>query len=290
MNTCNICSKTFNSLMALTGHKRIHGASNGVVVKQQFTIEIAGFTYHGTRQRIDAATEYHKKPDLCKCCSKILKYRYDNSQFCNKSCSASYTNKLRPPMSENQKIKVSRSLKTFFLDHPSSHPKINRDEIVNVKNKQISIKIPRIKTKTLLGKTKEGMLVLVCHHCKENFISRNRSKYCPDHKELYKSNGRNRYTFNFNIYEYPDLFNIRLIKEKGWHSYGGRFNYNPEGLTRDHKVSINESIKNNYDPYYIRHPLNCEIMTFKENNKKKTRSSILYSELVKLVDEYDKRT
>ena len=60
------------------------------------------------------------------------------------------------------------------------------------------------------------------------------------------------------------------------------------GYTRDHKVSVNEAIKNNYDPYYIKHPLNCELMSFNDNNKKKTKSSISYDELVKKVDEYEK--
>jgi hypothetical protein len=33
--------------------------------------------------------------------------------------------------------------------------------------------------------------------------------------------------------------------------------------------------------------MNCELMLWEENNKKNTRSSITYQELVKLVDEYD---
>jgi len=62
---------------------------------------------------------------------------------------------------------------------------------------------------------------------------------------------------------------------------------NTNGLTRDHKISVNEAIRNNYDPYYIKHPLNCELMSWKKNNKKKTKSSITYSKLKQLVDAYD---
>jgi hypothetical protein len=58
-------------------------------------------------------------------------------------------------------------------------------------------------------------------------------------------------------------------------------------LSRDHKISVYEAIKNNYEPYYITHPINCEIMPWIENNKKKTKSSLKYDDLVRMVDEYD---
>lgn len=72
------------------------------------------------------------------------------------------------------------------------------------------------------------------------------------------------------------------LKEVGMWGYD-----NTNGLTRDHKLSVNEAIKNNYDPYYIKHPLNCELMSWTENNKKKTKSSITYEKLKQLVDDYD---
>ena len=59
---------------------------------------------------------------------------------------------------------------------------------------------------------------------------------------------------------------------------------NVEGLSRDHRVSVNEAIKNNYDPFYIKHPLNCEIMTQRANSSKKGKNSITYEELKRLVD------
>ena len=78
------------------------------------------------------------------------------------------------------------------------------------------------------------------------------------------------------------------MKEKGWYCKGGRYKkWNPSGLTRDHKISVNEAIKNNYDPYYIKHPLNCELMSFEKNNKKKIKSSLTYQQLLKIVDKYE---
>lgn len=58
-------------------------------------------------------------------------------------------------------------------------------------------------------------------------------------------------------------------------------------MSRDHKVSVDEAKKNNYDPYYITHPMNCELMPHIENNKKKITSSITYNELKLMVDNFD---
>ena len=36
-------------------------------------------------------------------------------------------------------------------------------------------------------------------------------------------------------------------------------------ITRDHKISIFDAIHMGYDPYYITHPLNCELMPWIDN-------------------------
>lgn len=59
------------------------------------------------------------------------------------------------------------------------------------------------------------------------------------------------------------------------------------GVSRDHRVSVSSAIKNNYDPYYITHPINCELMHHIDNVKKHTSSSITYEELIKQVNDYD---
>ena len=81
------------------------------------------------------------------------------------------------------------------------------------------------------------------------------------------------------------LYKQSLIWGVVWGSRWG--NKNANGLSRDHKVSVNEAKKYNYNQYYISHPLNCELMLHIKNNKKKTKSSISYTQLLKLVDDYD---
>lgn len=116
-------------------------------------------------------------------------------------------------------------------------------------------------------------------------------KYAPKYRHLYSKDGKAAYKFTFNVYDYPNLFDLSLIEKHGQYSVGGKCNKkeNKTGCSRDHKVSINDAIKNGYDPFYIRHPLNCQIMLQSDNSRKKTKSSITYEELKKIVDEYEWR-
>ena len=159
----------------------------------------------------------------------------------------------------------------------------------NIRTHSVATKLAISKKLTKQKYQYTSIFNLECKHCNSRFVDRKRIKYCNNCSMLYKSGNRNKYTFTFNVYHYPDLFDLDQLTTIGWNSFGGRAgNYNPNGLTRDHKISVNEAIKNNYPPYYIKHPLNCEIMSFIDNDRKKSNSSISYDELKELVDNYDK--
>jgi len=68
----------------------------------------------------------------------------------------------------------------------------------------------------------------------------------------------------------------------GWVSFGGKRGgvRNLNGLSRDHRISVSDAKKYNYNPYYISHPCNCELMSMNENNSKNSKSSISYNSLV----------
>jgi hypothetical protein len=262
---CNVCTKSFNTQDALNGHKRVHGTSKGQIYRPRCC--------HITSKReIDASSLYRYDSSLRVCANCGL--RNTKSRFCSHMCSATYNNKLRQH-SEVSKAKTSSSLISYFAEHPKS-----KKILVQVCNSESNIVEPiivgpfsKIHTRT-------------CAHCNTKFVNRRAIKYCYLHRDLYKSNNRNRYRFTFSISKYPDLFGdySELLR-----NYGMWSPTNTNGLTRDHRVSVNEAIKNNYDPYYITHPLNCELLPWQENNLKNTDSSISYEELVKLVNEYDNR-
>lgn len=121
-----------------------------------------------------------------------------------------------------------------------------------------------------------------CKHCGVQWRGRTQKRLCEDHEHLYSHEGRAKFWFTFGISQYPELFDGELLRK-----YGMRSLLNPYGVTRDHKVSVNEAIANNYDPYYIKHPINCELMLFADNVSKHTKSSISYTDLVRKVDAYD---
>jgi hypothetical protein len=105
---------------------------------------------------------------------------------------------------------------------------------------------------------------------------------------LYSTSNKSGYKFTFNVYHYPELFDLKLLDSVGWFGPGGKAGkWNIDGLSRDHKVSVTDSVRNNYDAYYITHPLNCELMPHSKNNKKKTKSSITYECLVASVNSYE---
>lgn len=192
--------------------------------------------------------EYNKNPKLCKCCNTIINYDNKQKKFCNSSCAAKYNN-------------ANRSYESAKATWAA---------------KQKPPKEPKRPYSTLYRCS--------CAHCDKKSLNRTQLKYCSDCNHLYSHDGRAKFWFSFNVFHYPNLFDLSLITK-----YGFRDNKtNPNGITRDHRVSVNDAIRNNYDPYYIKHPLNCELMFFNDNNKKNTNSSIKYEELVNLINEYDK--
>jgi len=88
--TCDMCHKTFPSIQSLSGHKRMHGPSNGCL------------TFINRRLK-------PKNIKYCLHCNKELLGK--QPKFCNHSCAASHNNKKRI-VSDIQKEKVAKSLKS----------------------------------------------------------------------------------------------------------------------------------------------------------------------------------
>jgi len=236
---------------------------------------------------------YDLDPKLCKFCGKCLPYEKRRSNFCNRSCSASYTNRVR---------EKSTTTKT----HDIACMKCNKIETKSLSCSRFICKECNIiirKTKRRIGKNPNTIIthdkvgpsckiyINICSECGKLFTVSTNRKTCSNECYSQKAYNRDRYKFKFNIFSYPDIFDLCSLSALGFCSFGGKRggSYNPKGLSRDHKISVYESIKNNYDPYYITHPLNCELMTMEQNNKKKTNSSITYSELKQLIDEYERK-
>lgn len=62
-----------------------------------------------------------KKQKYCLNCGKLLNSR--QRKFCSSSCSASYNNKLRLPMSDETKTKISNSLRKYYPNSKNNNKK-----------------------------------------------------------------------------------------------------------------------------------------------------------------------
>lgn len=116
MNTCLICNKTFKSVLALTGHKRMHGKSFGkispILVSCLLTNKVMPYQY---------LDRYQKSLKPCKQCNKMIKPNKNALYFCSRSCSASFNNANRGPRSEETKKKIKNSVSEYYKSNPKKN-------------------------------------------------------------------------------------------------------------------------------------------------------------------------
>lgn len=235
---------------------------------------------------------HHKSvhtPKPQKQCPKCSTMHSKPGKFCSHSCSNSrpHTDESKAKTSEKlagRKMSSTSIAKMVSTRKANGSYKLSDDhkEKLRIANTKKHKKFPN----------KVGPYCTVYHNkcavCSKVSLEKSFRKYCSEHSSLL-TNKRAVYKFRFNVYDYPDLFDLNLLSEVGFYAPRGKAGkWNPNGLSRDHRVSVDEAIRNNYDPYYITHPLNCELMPHLENNSKNTASSITYTQLITLVDAYDK--
>lgn len=132
----------------------------------------------------------------------------------------------------------------------------------------------------------------ICDECLVSYITPYKtSKYCSQlcyknasrrrksDKEVYKVDCK----FTFNVYDYPEWFDLTLISEFGWYTASNRGN-NQLGVQRDHRYSISDGFKNGISPDIISHPANCKLMVNFENQRKHSKSIITIEELLKDIE------
>lgn len=259
--TCEICSKSFKSHFSLNGHKRVHGNSQGKILNLIYCCEVISRKVISTKNLNSTHTLSKRQIDRsCPQCGKNMLGK--SSKFCSRSCAATFNNLLYPKKKNGIKQKRCQ-----WLDKNKLYP-----------NHYKASEYPFSR-----------IFYTTCKHCGKNKFAPKAFKYCDNCINFYKER-RNLFKFTFNVFDYPDLFDLDHLKRVGFYAPGGKSGrWNLKGLSRDHKVSVAESLKNGYDPFYIKHPLNCELMPHHQNNRKKHNSSITYEELKFAVDSYEKK-
>lgn len=202
----------------------------------------------------------------CKRCDKILKN--EQPKYCSRRCSALVISTGRK-LSEETKRKIG----------------------IGVKNSEY------VKNLT------QTMYTYICQYCGKEFecTQKKKRKFCsrkctikgqiritiPDDGS-FKKYSLDCY-FRFNIYNYPDKFDLELLEKYGWYKTKRKDDptQNLNGISRDHMISIKEGFKNNIPPEIISHPANCQLMRHRDNNRKNTESTISLLELKERIKNWD---
>ena len=198
-----------------------------------------------------------KKCAIYKClnCGIDFKcYINDNRKYCSRKCSVIINNSMRKHSIET-KEKISKSLIKSY----SSRVDINK----NNKNNSTHRK---------------------CRNC-DSIVSF-RKIICETCRVSYYKYYRKLANFDFNVYDYPDEFNIDIIKKYGWYLPSNKGN-NLGGVSRDHLYSVKYGFLNKVPLDIIKHPANCQIILHKDNNTKKTKCEISIDELLDRIRIWD---
>lgn len=177
-----------------------------------------------------------------------LKEKY----FCNRSCANSHD------VTEEQRNKVSKKLS---------------GRIVSKRQKRICLFCNGSFDVTKVSKRK------FCNmDCKQSFFKSDNEFF----------NYKRSCQFKFNLWKYPEEFDLDLIKKHGWYQAFNRGN-NLGGVSRDHKISIKYGWTNKIPPEIMSHPANCKLMVHRDNISKHSKCSISVEELQKNIDNWNKK-
>lgn len=120
--------------------------------------------------------------------------------------------------------------------------------------------------------------------CRIQYYIRNKNNSVYKSKRQYKDACR----FLFDVYDYPNEFDLSLIQKYGWYSPVNKHN-NPDGVSRDHMYSISAGYKNKVPATILAHPANCRIILQKDNFEKLSKCSITLDELNERIREWNEK-
>jgi hypothetical protein len=237
--------------------------------------------YNGNKKRtkdIIAEIEYNKSPKRCKTCGAKISWQQRNLiQYCNHSCAAKAINKLRYVDVKYTEV-CCEGCNSILHVPPSDQRKtfwcLQCD-------------------KTRVKRTLTARKIVSCAVC--NKQTKN-NKFCTtkcwldsirktkDEYEIYARKCR----FKFNVYDYPDFFDIELINNYGWYSPSNKKN-NLNGVSRDHCFSVKQGFEQGVDPNIIAHPANCKLLLHRDNQRKNRSCSLTVEQLIKNIKSFEER-
>ena len=196
---------------------------------------------------------------ICEKCKQNHDGSFATGRFCSKKCSASFST-----LNKRDEINNKVSKKLIGGKNPRKGYHIKTGEPILMKNCEMCENLIRIKQR------------FCSVSCKNSFYEMNRTAF---------QNYRIKASFKFNIYDYPDYFDLELSKEHGLYTAKNKGN-NINGVVRDHIYSVKDGFINNVDPYLLAHPANCNIIKHIDNCKKNSKSNISLDELLQKINDF----
>lgn len=211
---------------------------------------------------------------LCEKCKNKHDGSYASGRFCSSKCARSFS-------TSKKRLEINRKVSNKLTGRKLTEEHKKKSLNALVRSRCISLK--RIKKK--------------CLQCEKNMSltkSQSKRKFCSAscwilHSELNKnpfSLYRERCKFNFNVYDYPDKFDLNLLEQKGWYSPSNKKN-NLDGVSRDHILSIADGFKQGINPEIMSHPANCQLILHRKNQSKRNKSFITIDKLIEKIENWN---
>lgn len=242
-----------------------------------------GYQYHEIAEKLDRTKKsislklnriglnalnndkYFKHKIFCLYCGyEFEDLKSKGRKFCSQSCSASYNN-IGSQHSSETKQKISNAIYKYL------------EETLDISKRKTKINCPVCGYKTFNEKYCSRQC---CGIARKGAFDYKRNKDISKYRHKCK--------FKFNVYHYPNEFNLKLLKEHGWYKATNNGN-NINGVSRDHKYSVKRGFENNVDPEIISHPANCKLMIHPKNIYKKAKCSITLQQLKKDIKVWDNK-
>ena len=265
---CIYCQKEYSNKGIHTHYERTHAP---IEIRQKYpTGNHGNYKKSGEtlkkrfkEKKILEKHQYDLSPKICPKCLKNIEWKKRYNLFCSTKCAG-----MARKHSEETKIKIRESIKS------KNQPKTAKYKICKTCFKEY-----------LNPKSKTSFCSISCK--KINKFSKERKRKIGTPIQEY----RRLCIFKFNIFHYPEEFNLKLIEQYGFYKAFNRGN-NPLGISRDHMYSIYDGFKNNIDPKIISHPANCSLLQqhgSNGNSSKGKKSSITLDTLEKRIKAWDEK-
>lgn len=272
---CVICKKEYPLRGIFTHYDRTHlretKYSNG------YNGKYSQISKKAQDKKEQSKKNYLNNPNKCDECNKALIFNKRSNKFCSRSCSAMHNNRLRIKsgwqLSSNSRKQISEKLSKRSYTEPQDvetnclgcGTKFTYLKVRNKERKYCSKSCSAKYSLTHVRKRKEARLL-----------------------RTPLANYRSDCAFKFSLNDYPEEFNFSLIEKYGWYKPKNKGD-NPNGISRDHIVSVKYGFNNGINPEIISHPANCQLLRHNDNVSKYTSCTISIEELLEKIKLWNKK-